>query len=152
LLDFWELLDFCESLELLDFCILEFLEFLELLSSAILTNPAIPNVEIQQYQKKSSKSSIGFLNFGLAGFFRIAGIVGFLNSGIAGFFGIAGIVGFLNSGIAGLFGIAGIVGFLNSAISGIAGFFQYFTVPHRFRPESGNSAGMAPEWHRNPQE
>ena len=32
---------------------------------------------------------------------------------------------------------------------------QYFTVPHRFRPESGNSAGMAPEsagmtgFHRN---
>ena len=46
---------------------------------------------------------------------------------------------------------------------------QYFTVPHIFHPESGNSAGMAPEsagmapeslestgmapeWHRNPPE
>ena len=30
--------------------------------------------------------------------------------------------------------------------------WQYFTVPHRFHLESGNSAGMAPEWHRNPPE
>ena len=39
---------------------------------------------------------------------------------------------------------------------------QYFIVPHRFRPESSNSTGMAsespestgmaPEWHRNPPE
>ena len=34
----------------------------------------------------------------------------------------------------------------------LAGKLQYFTVPHIFRPESGNSAGMAPEWHRNPPE
>ena len=26
---------------------------------------------------------------------------------------------------------------------------QYFTVPHRFHPESGNSARMALEWHWN---
>jgi len=38
---------------------------------------------------------------------------------------------------------------------GIQGRRLYFLVPHRFHPESGNSAGIyqnPQEWHRNPQE